>query len=268
MSHNAKGCASYVGNVGGITPMKLANPGCMEPEIVKHEFLHVVGLQHTQGRSDRDDYIKILWDNIKEEKHFQFKKYGPDVVTHFNLPYDYDSIMHYTDHDFKKSGSERTIETLDPTKQETIGKSKKLSPGDIALVKKMYKCDGNEEVSGCLIEEKISYYGNDLEQFKNVPSKEECAEKAAAVKDAKFWTYKPKSKTCYSKTSMGGKKANPDGVSGNVECANGQKEKVEKDGEEKEGCVIEEKIDYIGHDIKSFQNVENHSDCAKRLRNT
>jgi len=76
---------------------------------------------------------------------------------------------------------------------------------------------------GCLIEERISYYGYDLEQFKNVPSKEECAEKAAAVKDAKFWTYKPKSKTCYSKTSMEGKKANPDGVSGNVECANGQK---------------------------------------------
>ena len=46
-----------------------------------------------QGRSDRDDYIKILWDNIKEEKHFQFKKYGPDVVTHFNLPYDYTVLL-------------------------------------------------------------------------------------------------------------------------------------------------------------------------------
>ena len=74
-----------------------------------------------------------------------------------------------------------------------------------------------------MIKEEIDYYGNDLEQFKNVPSKEECAEKAAAVEDAKFWTYQTKSKTCYSKTSMAGKKAHPYGVSGNVECANGQK---------------------------------------------
>ena len=77
-----------------------------------------------------------------------------------------------------------------------------------------------------MIEEEIDYHGNDLEQFKNVPSKEECAEKAAAVKDAKFWTYKPKSKTCYSKTSMKGRRANPDSVSGNVECANGQKSEL------------------------------------------
>ena len=76
--------------------------------------------------------------------------------------------------------------------------------------------------TGCLIEEKIDYYGNDLEQFKNVPSKEECAEKAAAVEGAKFWTYNPKRKTCFSKKSNKGKKAHPDGVSGNVECANGQ----------------------------------------------
>ena len=78
------------------------------------------------------------------------------------------------------------------------------------------------EDGDCLIEEKIDYYGNDLEQFKNVPSKEECSEKAAAVEDAKFWTYQTKSKTCYSKTSKDGKKAHPNGVSGNVECANGQ----------------------------------------------
>ena len=76
--------------------------------------------------------------------------------------------------------------------------------------------------TGCLIEEKIDYNGNDLRHFTNVPSKEECAEKAAAVEEAKFWTYQTKSKTCYSKTSKDGKKAHPNGVSGNVECANGQ----------------------------------------------
>ena len=80
--------------------------------------------------------------------------------------------------------------------------------------------------TGCLIEEKIDYRGNDLRRFTNVPSKEECAKKAAAVKDAKFWTYSPKHKKCFSKTSMKGRRANPDSVSGNVECANGQKSEL------------------------------------------
>ena len=78
------------------------------------------------------------------------------------------------------------------------------------------------EDGDCLIEEKTDYNGNDLEKFENVPSHEECAKKAAEVEGAKFWTYNPKSKTCFSKKSNKGKKAHPDGVSGNVECANGQ----------------------------------------------
>ena len=75
------------------------------------------------------------------------------------------------------------------------------------------------EDGDCLIEEKTDYNGNDLEKFKNVASKEECAQMAAAVEEAKFWTYNPKSKACFSKKSKKGKKGHPDGVSGNVECA-------------------------------------------------
>ena len=45
----------------------------------------------SQGRSDRDDYVKILYANIESEaRYHNFKSYPPDVVTHFNLPYDYD----------------------------------------------------------------------------------------------------------------------------------------------------------------------------------
>ena len=93
-----------------------------------------------QGRSDRDDYLKILYENVKSDNAHNFKKYEPHLVTHFDLPYDYDvswkhciitsswitqSILHYGNDFFGKEsedGSRKiTIETKDPTKQETIG---------------------------------------------------------------------------------------------------------------------------------------------------
>merc|ERR1711909_223573 len=107
------------------------------------------------------------------------------------------------------------------------------------------------EDGDCLIEEKIDYYGNDLEHFKNVPSQEECAKKTAEVDGAKFWTYKTKSKTCYTKKSKKGKKAHPNGVSGNVECAPAE-------------CLIEEKIDYYGNDLEHFKNVPSKEECAEK----
>ena len=83
---------------------------------------------------------------------------------------------------------------------------------------------------GCLIEKKIDYFGNDLEYFTHVLSKEACSKRAAEVEKAKFWTYHLKSKTCYTKTSKEGKKAHPNVVSGNVECANGQEGEFQKGG--------------------------------------
>ena len=47
---------------------------------------------------------------------------------------------------------------------------------------------------------------------------EECIEKAAEVEEAKFWTYLPRSKECWIKTSKKGIVPHNTAVSGNVEC--------------------------------------------------
>ncbi len=47
------------------------------------------------ARSDRDDYVAILWENIRSGAQDQFEKYGQAEITHLGEPYDYSSIMHY-----------------------------------------------------------------------------------------------------------------------------------------------------------------------------
>lgn len=142
VKNGPRGCHSAVGYRGGIQEIYLQSSGCMKARTIEHEFLHAVGIYHTQSRSDRDDYVKILWDNIPEDSKHQFNKYTPDVIDHFNLPYDYESVMHYGSNYFGINQA-MTIQTLDPNKQRVIGSANGVSPGDIALVKKMYSCDEN-----------------------------------------------------------------------------------------------------------------------------
>jgi len=115
--------------------------GCMYTATIEHEFLHAIGLHHHQNRHDRDQYVEILSQNIEPEKMHNFQKYSSRQVTHYGLPYDYESVMHYGSYDFSKNGM-RTIRTKDSSKQGVIGNAKGISDLDIELVKKMYNCGG------------------------------------------------------------------------------------------------------------------------------
>ena len=57
-----------------------------------HEIGHALGMWHEQQRPDRDQYIKINWDNLGFYVSQFRKKSG--LLT-LNKPYDYQSVMHY-----------------------------------------------------------------------------------------------------------------------------------------------------------------------------
>ena len=139
-----EGCWSSVGYNGKTSSdgsQQLSLQGwCFNPGAIEHEFYHAIGVYHTQSRTDRDEHVKIHFENIMEGMDYNFFKLKKSEVSEFGLPYDFESVMHYGDTSFSKN-KKRTIETLDPSKQDIIGRATGVSEGDIMLVKRMYNCN-------------------------------------------------------------------------------------------------------------------------------
>lgn len=119
-------CASLVGRIGDMQVVSLQRFGCVVYGIVQHELLHALGFYHEHTRSDRDQHIRINWQNIQQGKNltvdlwlnnqlslyplnfFYFyisllMSFSTDYINNFdkmdtnnlNTDYDYSSIMHY-----------------------------------------------------------------------------------------------------------------------------------------------------------------------------
>lgn len=124
-------CSSYVGRQGGRQEVNLS-PRCTNMNTV-HEIGHAIGLWHEQSRADRDNYIRIVWENIDDEHRYNFDQHLTDGRDFGD--YDYQSIMHYGAYAFSKNGK-KTLVPIDETIE--IGQRNQLSEKDIAAVAAMY----------------------------------------------------------------------------------------------------------------------------------
>jgi Astacin (Peptidase family M12A) len=123
---------------------------------IAHEIGHVLGLGHEHTRSDRDYYITILWGNIQDPIQFCRATWRQQALA--NIPYDYDSIMHYSVYRSTKQssdcqkvvykGQQRCLAFV-PNQKELheqeqkqgaieIGQRDHLSRGDIDAVNTLY----------------------------------------------------------------------------------------------------------------------------------
>ncbi|XP_078540816.1 embryonic protein UVS.2-like [Lissotriton helveticus] len=129
------GCWSFVGKSGGVQQVSL-DGGCMSKGIVQHELNHALGFYHEQSRSDRDDYVTIMWNNILPGNIANFNK---ENTNNLGLEYDYSSVMHYGMYAFSNSFGQPSI-VPKPIPNPPIGQRDGLSNLDISKINTLYQC--------------------------------------------------------------------------------------------------------------------------------
>merc|ERR1740128_673413 len=113
-----------------------------------HELLHALGFYHEQSRPDRDDYIRILWNNIIPDLKYNFNKATNGNM--LNAPYDTCSLMHYGPMALSANGKPTIIlkrNPVSPNTCPTIGNRNYLSNIDIRQLNTFYECKGYPQVN-------------------------------------------------------------------------------------------------------------------------
>uniref|UniRef100_A0A8C9G505 Metalloendopeptidase n=1 Tax=Pavo cristatus TaxID=9049 RepID=A0A8C9G505_PAVCR len=131
------GCWSNYGKVGGRQTVSVMKGGCMWKGIIQHELDHALGFLHEHSRSDRDRYVRIMWEYISPADRPDFKKF--ENSNNLGLPYDYSSVMHYGPHTFTNTTGKATIVPV-PDGSVPIGQRLGLSNLDVAKINRLYNC--------------------------------------------------------------------------------------------------------------------------------
>ncbi|KAJ0002345.1 hypothetical protein NQD34_002141 [Periophthalmus magnuspinnatus] len=129
------GCWSYVGRRGGKQVVSLARSGCLYHNTVQHELLHALGFNHEQTRSDRDNHIRVLLENVISGMEHNFRKIA---TLNQGTPYDYGSVMQYFRTAFSKNGQPTMIPIPDPN--VSLGNAQQMSSNDIKRLNTLYQC--------------------------------------------------------------------------------------------------------------------------------
>lgn len=132
------GCWSYIGMVGGPQNISIGD-GCERIGTGEHEVMHALGIYHEQSRTDRDDYVEVVFDKINPGAVGNFEALTLEEADDRRVPYDFYSIMHYSKLGFTIDGN-ITIRTRDPQFQDTIGQRGTFSEGDVTKIGRMYGC--------------------------------------------------------------------------------------------------------------------------------
>lgn len=86
--HDGIGCSANVG-MSDNNFVSLQRNWCLgKIGIPIHELLHSLGFHHMQSAFDRDDYVRVLRNNVQDKFLRNFDKFDSSYVSHFGVKYD------------------------------------------------------------------------------------------------------------------------------------------------------------------------------------
>jgi len=144
-ANNEEDCrSSWIGMRTGEQQLTLGHgANCIHSGVVAHEFMHTLGFWHEHVRFDRDRYVTVMWDNIRNGRNndnfFMVTQQQADT---FNLPYEFDSIMHYIWNLFSIDPSKPTLVSKIQGRQVPRTHRYDLSQLDALKINKAYNCRG------------------------------------------------------------------------------------------------------------------------------
>ena len=156
-------CYSYIGRIGGPQEISIGN-GCDHRGIVLHEIFHALGRWHEQSRPDRDNYIRVNFQNMDRSEFYivwhrssttdhtllligvavNFEKVTYSEATTNSIAYDFRSLMHYSAYAFSRNG-QPTIQPLSSSvRLRELGQRESLSNEDLQHALALY-CSGSQQ---------------------------------------------------------------------------------------------------------------------------
>ncbi|XP_077986277.1 uncharacterized protein LOC144440770 [Glandiceps talaboti] len=129
------GCWSSVGRDTDRQRLSLGE-GCNTLGTVIHEIMHALGFYHEQSRTDRDEYVTIVEDNVEKDNLHNFETYDHTHIDALGAPYDYKSVMHYDSKAFSKNDKA----TIVPKEDVGLIDRNYFSKWDLYKINKLYNC--------------------------------------------------------------------------------------------------------------------------------
>ncbi|XP_075052455.1 embryonic protein UVS.2-like [Mixophyes fleayi] len=134
---SSEGCESLVGRTGGGQKVGVQIGGCVSRGIIQHELNHALGFYHEHMRSDRDNYVDIMYQNISPMWWPDFKSTD---TNNLGLEYDYGSVMHYGRYTFSNTANQPSIVSK-PDPNVPMGQRNGLSILDVSKINRLYQCN-------------------------------------------------------------------------------------------------------------------------------
>ncbi|XP_073964991.1 zinc metalloproteinase nas-4-like [Choristoneura fumiferana] len=142
----ANGCYANVGYWAsrGVHTLNLARNtpgvGCFRHATIVHEWMHILGFLHMQSTYDRDEYVRIVEENLQAGTEHNFDIYTSDLVSNLGVEYDYVSCLHYGPFAFSNNG-QATIVALQEH-EGVMGQRVYITDKDWLRINRHYNCPG------------------------------------------------------------------------------------------------------------------------------